>query len=232
MLFLQVFHFFFFHQHSTEACFDPLGHQACYGGNKVPSWPIFWAAFQATSLWHSAPAPFWTSASKELCELDWHPHGLIDCRTLFVNVIPDVLDVSISDKPRNKWRECAWDFHCLLPFWLQSLPSLKTWYFFFLFCSFCWQVRKWAQENCQLLRLPGILPTAFQRYSSYPYPHVWWPVIALLQSESPLHRKGLILTDLSLQTRYFHELTAEFCCCVLPYIQLSSPLCNSRTVSL
>lgn len=31
-------------------------------------------------------------------ELDWHSHSLIDCRTLFVNVTLDVLDVSIYDK--------------------------------------------------------------------------------------------------------------------------------------
>lgn len=132
--------FLFSHQHGAQFCFDPLGHQACCGGNKVPSWPIFCAAFQATSRWHSAPAPLWTSAYREVYEHDWHPHGLIDYRTLFVNVIADVSDVSISDKPRIKWKDCARDFQCLLQFWLQSLPPLNTFFLlgsFFFFPAVC-----------------------------------------------------------------------------------------------
>lgn len=85
----------------------------------------------------------------------------------------------------TKKRTCL-RFPFFPPFLVTTTAILWKQGIFFLFCSLSWQVRKWAQEECQFL----ILHTAFQRYSSCPYPHVWWPVIALLEREIPLHRKG------------------------------------------
>ena len=149
--------------------------------NKVPSWPIFWAAFSSyftlafsfcSCLNFSLQRTLWTWLA--FSQFDWLQDTFCKCHSGCVWCVNLTINQETNEE---KVLEISIAF-----FWSQSLPSLKT--------GWCWQVREWAQEDCQFLRLAGTLLSSFQTYSNYPHPHVWWPVVALPRRESPLNREG------------------------------------------
>lgn len=84
--------------HSAEVCSNPLVHLH-----------VYWEQGSLLTYFSEQHVPllllFSSSAHKGLCEVDWHPCDLTDCRTLFVTVILDALDASDSDKTGNNCRE-------------------------------------------------------------------------------------------------------------------------------
>lgn len=111
--------------HSAEVCSNTLVHLHVY--EEQGSLLTYFSEQHVQLL-----LLFSSSAHKGICEVDWHPRDLIDCRTRFATVILDALDTSDSDKTGNNCRERAWDFHCVLPFGLQSLASIYIFIFSFL----------------------------------------------------------------------------------------------------
>lgn len=150
LLFLQLLLRSLYPSTQCRSVFWSIRTLACLDGNKVPSWPISEELFK---LLHShiqlQLLSALASASKELCELDWHSHNLIDCRTFLVNVILDVLDVSISEDWKQTKRMCL-----RFPLLSDSLVTITAAFlniFFLCFCILCWQVRKCAQNDCHFL---------------------------------------------------------------------------------
>lgn len=191
----------FFHQQSPG--FSPsFRTPALLWGEKVPSWPIFWVAIHATSLWYPAPASLWKYASKELCELDWHSHSLTDHRTLLVNVIVNVLDVPISEKAADKWREYTCIFHCFRAFWWEPLPCLKH-NVFFTFLIIC--VDEW-ENGVSFSRPSSILVIVFSVSVTNHIPRM----------KAQHTDRRLILTDIALKTLHFYEFTAKLFSLGLP----------------
>lgn len=229
LLFLQLLLLSLYPSTQCRSVFWSIRTLACLDGNKVPSWPISEELFK---LLHShiqlqllsASA----SASKELCELDWHSHNLIDCRTFLVNVILDVLDVSISEDWKQTKRMCL-----RFPLLSDSLVTITAAFLNIFFLQIVLTSEKVRSKWLSLSHFPPYFPLFFSNTVTIHIRMFGDLSLHFLRAKACCtEREGFMLTDLSLQTLYFYECTAEFCCRGPLYIQLSFPLLGWRTVSL
>lgn len=149
----------------------------------------------------------------------------IDCRTFLGMSFPRFH--SCQSRRKNIYKKRLRFSFLFPPFRLQSLPP---WWMRLLFppllsplllLSFLQIVLTSEKADSMWLSVSDLAPHFLlfpQRFSNNARLHVRWPVTALLEGGGGLGvgLSGFLLTQVSLQTLYFHECTAELCFRGLP----------------